>query len=148
MNHDETAADQAAKEWLEKVTRTVDTHLHMYKEMLGLDNWTITMLYHDGESSATGYCDRLYAYKKAWIFIDPAKHVSKSAVLQTLRHELLHLVHTPFDLAYEVMAKVVGVEKGSREHDTFQEIYTYAQEATVVNMERMLAKLVPDLEGL
>lgn len=97
----------------------------LMRDALGLSDWTVTVTYERDEDRM-GSCSTMTSYQKATINIDPSHHDDEDEVLDTLRHELLHIVHDEFT--------ILRTEENDRLH-------SHAAERTVLRMERMLDRL-------
>ena len=86
--------------------------------------------------SFTAQCRINTPYHRAFIWIDPAGHEAEDDVLDSLRHELLHLVGAEWEVyATMIMAGVEDSETMQRVEDR---ACTLASERTVSKLEKML----------
>lgn len=114
-------------------------------ERLGLGHWAIRVSYDlrlDVDSGRVpGQCHRLYDYEKVTIEFDPDGLDDEAEVLRVLRHELLHLVASPFDLYGDAVEKLTLDESTK---DVLHRVWNHAQEMTVVNLERLVRNLTDE----
>lgn len=120
----------------EEARAIVERHLVPFMAALGVPHWKVTVDYGRCERETwIVQCSRNGDYWKAYITIDPAKHEDEEELLDSLRHELLHVLIAPFDLFVDAALQHVPDGDASRAMDRIRE---HAVEATVRNLERML----------
>jgi hypothetical protein len=126
-----------------QVKLIVDAALDPLMRRLGLERWEVQVSYaseavDDAGCLTRGECTRLVDYSSAHIRLNPEAFDEPDAVLRTLRHELFHIVLSPFDLYTSMVAEaltmpiVTAMLGRTREH---------ACEQAVINLERMFAGL-------
>lgn len=126
-----------------KVQEIVERHAGPLIEELGLEHWTIGFRY-DLRSSTGGYaslgqCNRQVKYSKASISFDPDELDSEEDVLRILRHELFHLVVSPFDLPW--LASDEANKADPVKLAIVDTVWDHAQEQAVFNLERMYSRM-------
>lgn len=119
-----------------EVRRIVEENLTWMRHALGVAHWKIEVSYSALPSGTQGYVERNINYDKAWIELDPAQHSTEAQVLESLRHELLHLLVTPFDL-YNRLANE-AVSHDSHLQGVLEKGFDHAQERAVRALEVML----------
>ena len=87
----------------------------------------------DGEAASI---EAMPEYERAFLYIDPSKVSDERYALDTLRHELLHVLLSPYERYREFVAKVI--DKDSPLHPVFETAWDHACEASVANLEIML----------
>lgn len=128
-----------------EVKRIVETHVDILKEALALFHWRITISYDPERDGWKASCDRNGGdYLRAAINIDPAKHGDEDDVVESLKHELIHLLLTPFDVYRNVLT--AGVDEDSVEGQRELALWAHVVEQATVNIERGLGRLLPQLE--
>lgn len=122
-----------------KVREIVKSHAERLMEQLGLPHWSIDFYYELRLSDATrtvkGQCTRTIDYNQAAIELDPDAFDDETDILKILRHELFHVVLSPFDLfhhAAEELWKDDPVKKA-----VLDTVWTHAVEQAAINLERM-----------
>jgi hypothetical protein len=117
-----------------RVKEIVDREIEPLMARLGLDRWSVEVKYGPIGDDQSGRCSRLYDYERATIEFDPEKIEDEADVLKTLRHELFHVVHSPFDL-YSCAVDNAGL--GKTMDDVLDRVWRHACEKTVINLERL-----------
>lgn len=120
----------------------VDEHLPWLRWALCLQDWRIEVDYGlvDKESPAgvrfcaVTRCDN--AYRKAYVTINEEMVDDEDDLLETLRHELLHVVHADFELYRATMIQQARDREQAEGLDL--ELFTHACERLVGNIERIL----------
>jgi hypothetical protein len=124
------------------VEAVVRRELQPLCDRMGLGHWKIKVTFdlrkEVGNRRIPGECHRLYDYEKVSIELDPDWFDDEAEVLQVLRHELLHLVASPFDLFAESVEKL-AIDEATK--DVLNRVWNHAQEMTVVNLERLWSNL-------
>jgi hypothetical protein len=118
------------------VKAIVESHLDSLAEVFGVERWCIQVNYEACDNPNHGAsCGRAVDYDKAFITIDPDKHKDEGEVVDSLRHEIEHILLSPFDLYRDAMTQHIDDE--TKEHRQEQRLFTYAVEQTVINIERL-----------
>lgn len=122
-------SDQSAK-------AVIDPAVRPMRHALGLNNWRVDIEYGVlGER--LGECVVNATYQRGTVTIDPAQHESEDELLDTLRHELLHLIHGDFETCRRITAQFI-------EGDSFDAMdvgWHLGAERTVLALERLLDSL-------
>ena len=80
----------------QRIEKIVSTWLPRFAKELCLTNYMFNIEYKETEDSYME-CVALDKYLEATITINPARFKSTAQVISVLRHELLHLLHAPYD---------------------------------------------------
>lgn len=122
-----------------EVQAILDEAIPVELERLGLSWWRLVFALGptDLGPDYNAVCFRLPNYDRARITLDPEGLDSKDEVISTLRHELLHLIHAPFDLVESQLAEALS----DKEFRVLAPLWRYATEQTVRNLERMFRGL-------
>lgn len=116
--------------------KIVDAHIKQLMWATQTQMWTVNIIYGPCNNSwALAQVQISIDYFLADITINHAKHETEDQVLNSLRHELLHLVLAPFELYHEAMSetfkddpKLMGIHK---------RLMTHACESMVHNLEHI-----------
>jgi hypothetical protein len=108
-------------------------------ERLGIGHWRVKVTYDPSGVDQDGHlqdgeCTRLVDYDSAHISLNPESFDDEEGVIRTLRHELFHIVLSPFDLYCGSVDKLdilgpTGV--------ILDRVWNHACERAVINLERM-----------
>jgi hypothetical protein len=114
---------------------------------LGIEGWKIAVSYDpesvDGDGHLKhGECTRLVDYNSAHISLNPESFEDEDAVLRTLRHELFHVVLSPFDLYSSAVDRAIDTPASVRE--ILDRVWNHACERAVINLERMFSAMDQD----
>lgn len=105
--------------------------------LFGLDqDWDyVTYIGKTDNKGHVADCERDVAYQKALLTFDPERHENRADLLDSVRHELLHVLLSEFDVAFNAMKRNPQFSAG--------EIgaITIAHERTVKRLERLFSKL-------
>jgi hypothetical protein len=116
------------------VEAIIERELKPLCDRLGLSYWDLDIKYGPIDGSGNGQCARLMDYDRATIEFNPEQLDDEAHVLKVLRHELFHIIHSPFDL-YSCAVDNAGL--GKTMDDVLDRIWRHACEKTVINLERM-----------
>lgn len=127
-----------------RVQEIVERHLVPLRSQLALNTWRITFTYGPTDPAGnTGTCTRKAEYLNAHIVIDPHEHETDEEVFDTLVHELLHIVLSPFDLYMWTMFEAI---KGNPQLEAIEDKqFQHAVESTLGNVMLMLRTSNPEL---
>lgn len=100
---------------------------------LQLNMWDVDVRYRCLEDGL-GTCTPEVKHDTAVIEIDSEEHESSDDILNTLRHELIHLMLANL----ETYRKAVGQLVDDKAFDALDEFWRHAVERTVLNFERCL----------
>lgn len=120
-----------------EVQAIVEANIDRLMTAVGVPHWRLTIAYERHETGAMGTCDLAdIDYCRAHITIDPAQHETPDEVINTLVHELLHIILAPAELYRNVaIQNLPESAMGANEV-----VYTHALEQMVLSLERGLAK--------
>ncbi len=102
--------------------------------LLGIGHWRIVTTMDLADDHTLGQCETLIDYNRATIAFNPALFSDEKSLLKTIRHELFHVVLSPFDLFMETINQIEALEPL---RPALTRLWTHAQEMGVVNLERM-----------
>lgn len=126
-----------------EVQKVVDREMPGLMERFGIRHWKVTVTYgpigDDGVCRLQGRCTRHVDYNRAHVELDPEEHDDEADLLGTLRHELYHVVLSPFDL-YSQAADVL-TPKASAEESMLERVWRHAVEQAAINLERLFLGL-------
>lgn len=124
----------------ELAKKIIEENLEQYSHLLAVNNWTIHVFFDtipDEADDHHGYVRanvlRKISYNIASITFDNAKFDTESELLNSLRHELMHITHAAFDLYYETVMNFIPEDA----IPAMRRLYTHAAEQTVVHLQRM-----------
>jgi hypothetical protein len=125
------------------VKAIVDREIEPLMVRLGIPHWHVVVSYDlradDGICRVKGRCSRAMDYNKARIEFDPDECDDEDDVLKTLRHELFHVVASPFDLYMQAADQLT--KEGSPEEAILRRVFDHAVEKAMINLERMFLGL-------
>jgi hypothetical protein len=127
-----------------EVKAMVEGELEPLMQRLGIRHWKVRVSYDpesvDGEGHLKhGECTRLVDYNSAHISLNPESFDDEESVMRTLRHELFHIVLSPFDLYSSSVDRAIEVPNAVRE--ILDRVWNHACERAVINLERMFFEL-------
>jgi hypothetical protein len=108
-------------------------------EMLHVAHWTIDLSLDASRLQPTSMaeCERMSCYDRATIILHPEKHLDEADVIESIEHELLHIVLAPFDLSWNVVSE--SFQGVMLEH--VKTVWQYSLEQTIVTLQRILRDL-------
>jgi hypothetical protein len=112
-------------------------------ERLGIAHWKVKVGYDaiapasDG-SIQKGDCTRLVDYNAAFISLNPDAFDDRDEVMATLRHELFHIVLSPYDLFSSAIDRL---ELPGATANVLARVWDHSCEKAVVNLVRMFVGL-------
>lgn len=125
-----------------KVKAIVEREIGPLMGRLGIPHWKVTVSYglrgESDDATINAQCTRLVDYNRALIEFDPDALDDEAEVLRVLRHELFHILLSPFDV---YTGAVRRLDLGSAEA-VLDQVQTHATEQAVINLERMYSELV------
>ena len=122
------------------VKAIVDREIESLMKRLGIQHWTVAVRYEpeaerpDGQIRR-GFCSPNLDYNTAAIQFNPEAFDTEEEVLHVLRHELLHVVLSPYDLYKNALAPVLDTDPAKVE--VFAVLWTHVIEKAVINLNRM-----------
>jgi hypothetical protein len=127
------------------VERIARRELESLMEVLGISHWRITVEYElppdegDGRHprgwQTTAECGLNTPYNQATIRIDPGRIDDRDHLIKELRHELFHVLLSPYRLYRHVQAATI--REGSPADEQEDRLWDYCDEQAVINLERM-----------
>jgi hypothetical protein len=126
-----------------KAKAIVDRDINALLRAYGLQHWQIRIYYDlqsesddDGSHYATlGRVSVKPAYEQAAIRLNVGEIDDEAQLLKILRHELSHVVLSPFDL-YRTHA-TRGIKADSKEEREHDHLWDYCVEQAAINLERV-----------
>ena len=119
-----------------EVKAIVDRNIKPMMALLGVQHWKINVLYEPCTNpNWVASCARNIAYQKATITIDPSRADSEEDVIDSLRHELIHVLLAPFDAYRGIMTS--HLTQGDTLDRIEDEAWEVAIENTVLAVERI-----------
>lgn len=120
------------------VRSLAERELEPLLDRMGLE-WDVSLSYESEAADDAGHlkrgeCTRLVDYDSAHIVLNPEAFHDEAGVLRTLRHELFHIILSPFDLFLSAVQHS-GIE--GPHADVLKRIWEHAVERGVINLERM-----------
>ena len=119
-----------------KAQKWVDENAERIKNEMGLGNWRLTVeLDHieDRNGKVIGAQVKPQPhYEKATVWINFDQIHTLERLEEDLRHELMHVLHSPFDLLYEAILEMLNPEQLK----IANALWNHAEEMTVRNLER------------
>jgi len=110
-----------------------------YQKLLHLQEWKFTFKYKwigDEEDQTYGDCTADPSYRSVTISINHELHNSEAALIHTLRHEMLHILHSAFDTYRDMLEKLLD----RREFEAVDTLYDFCSEDAVLLMENIFDK--------
>jgi hypothetical protein len=132
------------------VKAIVDREIEPLMKRLGIPHWRIVVGYEpESTDDPDRYCRgrnfRLVDYNRARVVLNPEGCDTEEEVLETLRHELEHVVISPFDVYLN--AVTAAIPKDSPLAEVLESVWIHAMEQTVVNLNRMYLGLTGGDDG-
>ena len=114
-----------------------------WKHLLSIEEWDINMRYTSLEDGTLGCCSVTPAHKYATILIDISQNKDENELLETVRHEMFHIVHAHFEGYREAAIEHLspGVAKA------LDAVYSIAAEDVVLKLEHLMKKLNINVKG-
>ncbi len=116
------------------VRNVVNANIKKMRWAMQLQDWQIDVTYLHLDGDAVADCRPEPTYRKAYIRIDNDKCADTEDVLETLRHEMLHI----FDADMETYRKAVAQLVPDDVFNALDEFFKQAVEGMVSRLERML----------
>jgi hypothetical protein len=125
------------------VKSVVERELEPLMMRLGIPHWHVVVGYKpeadDGDFVVYGRCARRSEYNAASITLNPETLDGAEEVLDSLRHELLHVVLAPFDLYRKAVGPLLSGDEARAE--VFEVLFRHCVEQAVVCLNRMYVGL-------
>lgn len=119
------------------VRAIVEQHAPRMKNALGIERWDISITVGRCHDEVKGQCEADPRYMIATIVIDPEHAEDLDDVVKTLRHEMLHVLVSPFEIYRAAVHQLVDIEAALNAVD---EVWTFATENVVHSIEAALDK--------
>jgi hypothetical protein len=117
-----------------EVKRIIEANLEPLMEAFGVPHWTIKVDL-DIEGDARGRCTRKLDYNQAYIEIDFDRCEDADDLLHVLRHELCHVVVSPFDLYMEAAREALRDDPSAL--NILDRVWDHACEKSIINLGRL-----------
>jgi hypothetical protein len=133
------------------VKAIVEAHIDEYLRKLGIAHWKIKVSYRlneeKGPCRVAGQCTRVIDYNEAHVELDPDEWdeddpKAEEKILDTLRHELFHIVLSPFDLFWNCADQLTAED--SQQEAMLHRVWDHACEKAVINLERMYLSMTSE----
>jgi hypothetical protein len=121
---------------LERAQKIAAESLPWLRYAMQLASWEINVKWVRLDPGVMAQCKADVRYHSATLEVDPDAHDTKAELLDTLRHELAHVLHAEFGLYECAVAHLIN----QRERNVLDEIGDAAREKTVNAIERMLTE--------
>lgn len=127
-----------------KVQEIVEREIESLMRRLGIPHWNVKVrLDQIGQAPdgwrRVGQCDLRPDYNRAIVEINPDDIDDEQHLMKVLRHELFHILLSPYTVYREIVAQYVPT--GTPEDRADTRAYTHFMEQAVVNLERMFQGL-------
>lgn len=130
------------------VKAIVDREIGPLMRRLGIRHWGVVVDYDLRRSAdgfeARGECNWHPDYDKAAISLDPDAFADEAEVLEVLRHELFHVVLSPFTVFLNAVKPLTRDDEVKAE--MAHSVWDHASEMAVINLERMYLGLTKPAE--
>jgi hypothetical protein len=103
------------------------------QRVFGLDRWTILLQFGPRDLRGPADCDRDARYDLATIGFDPEKIDDPQELETFIRHELFHIVHSPFDLFWSLATASLD----DADMERARRAWSFASEQQVLVLERL-----------
>jgi len=119
-----------------KLIEVMRRHLGPLRDMVGPQDWAITWLAEPANiPDSCASCSPNLPYNTATIRIDPAHHENEDDVIDSMFHELCHLLLTPFDVYREAATQHIDNGTVAERQDNY--LFNHAREQAVLSLERV-----------
>lgn len=124
-----------------RVKAIVDRELPAMARRLHVADWRLRTFFEHSRMSGDcmAECARDVRYRKASLFFDCEKHDDEADVLDSIRHELLHVVLAPFDVLYEHLT--AGLDGVAKQQAIF--LWNVAVEQSIDTLEKAFNEVAP-----
>lgn len=111
----------------------VEKYIKDYKRAYGVQHWDIDIVW-GYKNGAPGEILVKHEYERAVLYLDTDEIDDIPKLDRILRHELSHILESPFQLFYDAVIEFVP---GDEMKNALASIWFKAKELTVKNIERM-----------
>jgi hypothetical protein len=127
------------------VKEIVDREVESLRHRLGIEDWKIRVEYHaegpdDDGGLSRAECTRLVDYGIACISINHEALEAEAEVIETIRHELFHVVLAPFDLHRSAVERM-DFDDAKAARAVLSRVWDHSCERAVANLEKMYQRL-------
>lgn len=112
----------------------VNENLDQYKSMMGLERWRFGLFYEQIDETYGMTIQTLPEYELARITIDFEKMKDIQHVEECFLHEMMHIMHSPYEIAWKIASKLLDDDKSL---ETLEAAWHHAEEMTVRNLLHM-----------
>lgn len=116
-----------------QVRKIVNDNVERMLQALQLRHWKIEMVYGPLPDTCYAMCKPNPQNRLAEITMDPTSFDNEIEVLETFRHELLHILNADFETYRKTVCQLVE----DKEFHALDEMFTYATESLIWRLERM-----------
>lgn len=121
----------------------VDANIRRLMWETQTQDWGVTIDYgRTGIDDTIAQVEKQTKYRRATITIDHDEHDDEAHVLNSLRHELLHIVLAPFDRLVTLCEHLIGDDQ--KMLAAVRACWSDVHETTVGNLERLLNRIGTD----
>lgn len=133
------------------VKAIVDREIEPLMRRLGIPHWKIRVTLDPREPRENGDTQRGIVeyrvdYNTAVINLNPDSFDDETEVIETLRHELQHIVASPYAIVYGMLRSLLDNEP--KVWALIDSAWTHANEQTVINLERMYLGLTNEADPM
>lgn len=121
--------------------RLIEKHRKTILSLMGLNLWRVQFDEYANMRTPHGHtqmgeCNWLIDYEKATITLNPEEFESEVDLVQTLRHECIHILLAPFSIVHEALDPLLAEDKVRQ--NMIESVWAHSMERTVLCVERML----------
>jgi len=118
--------------------QTCRKYVENFQRAMGLEDWTIDILFErlEGNTMAESYF--MPEYRRATMTFDLSEHTEEDeSLLESIRHEFLHIIHSPLGLYRDSVATLVSNPSWA----VLEKVWGHSCEEMVSRMETILDNL-------
>lgn len=124
---------------ISQIKETTEKAIEFYKVAFGLRDWRISVEYGipKAENPELIYAqvDAIYERQRATILINPTMFTDEEQLLETIRHEMFHLITSPVSMLYNFLP------------EQHQALIQYIEESIIRGLERMYEGMLQKGDG-
>jgi len=117
-----------------EIQRWIDKHFTKLLDEYGLSHWFVSIDLTTLQGGTAGECYTYPEYEQASINVDYTKVDGEAELERIVRHEICHIIHSPFELFWDAMEQGLTREDKT---NVLRKAFLQAAELTVKNLERM-----------